>query len=360
MSLLHRYLLRQNLFLILTVLAAGTSIYLLTDLFERMDVFLGSGLGLGQILLYFLYKLPAVISQILPAVFLLALVLQLNILDRSNELVAMEAGGISPLVVARFILTYGLIWAVAQLFFAQVAGAEGERASARMWQEQVRGKDLSLRAVEGLWFSEGDQIFHLNKAYPNLGRGDGLIMYRLDHSGLNIEEIIRAREFTIEKNHWRLDDVLRILPGTYTTESLKELDLPLRQNLKAFATVETTAHPTELPLWELSQLIQHLERSGSNVESLRTAWHSKLSYAASIVLMGLTALVISRFTSNIYKSVGLALICTFFFYSLTTWCEALGSRGILPPVIAAWMGVVGPLLVCLALLFKPHIPQSTR
>ncbi len=358
MSLLQRYLVKQNMFLLLLVLSAGTAIYLLTDLIERMDVFMDAGLGIKDMLLYCLLKLPMIISQILPAVFLLALVLQLNILERSRELIALRAGGVSPLVLARFVLIYGLIWAVGQLFFSQAAGSFGERAAARMWQEQVRGKDLNAQAISGLWFTEGARVFHLDTAYPNQGTGQGLLMYRLDDKGLSIEEIIRAESFTIEKKRWVLNNAVRILPGSFAAERLPELELPIRQDLKAFATVESVARPSALPLWELSALISRLQKSGSNVEGLRTAWHGKLSYAASIMVMGLVALLISQVTSNVYKAMGLSLLGAFLFYSLNTWCSALGERGLVPPPVGGWLGVLLPGGICLAVLFAPRLRRS--
>lgn len=353
MTLLQRYLLKQNLFLLLLVLTAGTAIYLLTDLIERMDKFMDAGLGLSDMLLYCLLKAPAIISQILPAVFLLAMVLQLNLLERSRELVALKAGGVSPLVMARFVLVYGLMWALAQLFFSQAAGTAGEQAAGRMWQENVHGRDLGRQAIEGLWFTEGQRILHLDIAYPNQSEGMGLLVYHLDTQGTSLDEIIRADSFTIEKNNWRLRGVTRTLPKSFSTERMAELNLPIKQNLKAFNAIQSFAQPNQLPLWELSKLINNLKKSGSNVEKLRTAWHGKLSYAVSIIAMGLTALVISQFTTNIYKSMGLSLLGAFLFYSLNTWCSELGSRGILPPFVGAWMGVLLPMTLCLAVLFAP-------
>ena len=109
MSLLTRYLLRQNLFLNLTILFAGTCLYLLTDLFERLENFIDAEVSLGLMATFFAMKIPMIISQILPAVFLLAFVIQLNILDRTKELMALQAGGVSPFVLLRFILLYGVL-----------------------------------------------------------------------------------------------------------------------------------------------------------------------------------------------------------------------------------------------------------
>lgn len=92
MSLLFRYLTKNNAMILLPTLAVGIGLYVLTDLFERLDNFIEAGLSVGMVLTYFVVKMPLVISQILPVIFLLSTVIQLCIMARSRELTALQAG----------------------------------------------------------------------------------------------------------------------------------------------------------------------------------------------------------------------------------------------------------------------------
>ena len=130
MSLLFRYLVKHNAFILLPTLAVGIGLYVLTDLFERLDNFIEAGLSAGMVATYFIVKMPLVISQILPVIFLLSTVIQLCIMYRSRELTALEAGGISLGVVGRSLLLCGLFWAGMQLCFSEYIGVAGERESA--------------------------------------------------------------------------------------------------------------------------------------------------------------------------------------------------------------------------------------
>ena len=85
MSLLFRYLTKNNAMILLPTLAVGIGLYVLTDLFERLDNFIEAGLSVGMVLTYFVVKMPLVISQILPVIFLLSTVIQLCIMARSRE-----------------------------------------------------------------------------------------------------------------------------------------------------------------------------------------------------------------------------------------------------------------------------------
>ena len=77
MSLLFRYVFASHARLLLLTLSVGVGLYLLTELVERVDTFVEAGTGLAVVAQYYAARLPAIIAQILPAVFLLASVLSL-------------------------------------------------------------------------------------------------------------------------------------------------------------------------------------------------------------------------------------------------------------------------------------------
>lgn len=359
MTLLVRYLARQNLFLLFAILLMGTGIYLLTDLFERLDNFLQSGIEFDEILLYYLVKIPTIISMILPAVFLITMVVQMNMLERSRELVALHAGGVAPFALVRFVLLYGLMWALTQFVFAQVLGVEGERQAGRIWQEEVRGKVLEEASIDGLWFTEGTLIVHMRQAFPMQGRGVDILVYALDDSGVSIKEIIKADRFTITgPDTWRLEQVERLVPAEYKATRFAVLDLPITQDLTTFqVTAGATVKPTQLSLFELSRAITRLERAGSNVEVLRTAWHGKLAYACSILVMGILALYVTKQTANIYKAIVASLFIVFFYYGANTICTSMAEKGHLSPVTGAWFANFFFLGIVALLLLWPNIKR---
>ena len=93
-------------------------------------------------------------------------------------------------------------------------------------------------------------------------------------------------------------------------------------------------------LWQIGADIERLKKSGSNVEALRTGWHMKLAYAASLVVMSLVAVALITWKENLYINLGLGLVITFIFYAILTVSGTLGENGRLSPIVAAWSPVV--------------------
>jgi lipopolysaccharide export system permease protein len=361
MSLLFRYLFRNNLLLILPTLAIGTGLYILSDLFDRLDDFLEAGVSFRIAAWYFVAKTPLIVSQILPAVFLLATLAQLCLMSRGRELIALQAGGVSLGRVARALVVCGMAWAVVQLGFSQVLGVSGELEAARIWSEDVRGKTAATATLRNVWFTDGPYVVNLAEVVPAKGEGRNLAAYELSPDGQAISRVIRAATFTADRAGWTLQGVTVFDPSGYLSTSHDILTLPLRQDVQAFLVTARNADPSRLPLWQLGDAIERLSESGSNVEGVRTAWHMKLAYAASLVVMAVVAAAMVTWRDNIYLCIGLALVITFIFYSMFTVGGTLGQKGIVSPPLAAWGAdalILGIALARLAWFLKPRFKAA--
>ncbi|MFP4168062.1 MAG: LptF/LptG family permease [Desulfonatronovibrionaceae bacterium] len=334
-KILHRYLLRENLYYLGLILVSGISIYLLIDFLDRADDFLSAEVGVVVILKYYVYKTPLIISQILPAVFLLAVVLQLGIMIRNRELLALNSNSITTKTIAGFFVFYAFFWAGGQLFFSQYFGTAGMEKTETLWKEEVRSKDLSQRTLHDLWFREGDMFVYLDRVTPGKKQGRGIEIYEVK-SDRSLTRILRAKNFSVSKSGWELKEVSIISPQKFSGTTAKTKTVNLETDVRDFLRVSSEIPPESLSLYQLGGLIDKLSKSGSNVERLRTLWHSKLSYAASLVVMALIGVALVTLAGNIYLLVVLSLVLVFVYYAGFVIGTGLGETGVLHPLAAAW------------------------
>jgi len=335
---LSLYLFRQNLFLLVTTLAAGAALYIMADLFDRLDDFLEAGLGLGTVLTYFAAKLPMIVSQIMPAVFLVSMVIQLCLMARSRELLALRAGGVSLGALARFFMIYALLWCAIQMSFSQLVGVYGQQVVRQIWSEEVRGNIVENKVLYNVWFREGDMIVGMRYMYPARGEAHDLSICEMSQDRQSVVRIIKAQTAKASAGQWNLEDVTVLDPARFETSKLKEMALQIHQDPMTFMSIDPNADPATLPMWQLSRVIDRLDASGSNVERLRTAWHMNWSYAFSILAMALLALALVTWSENIYLNIGLALVMTFLYYVVYMIGATLGQKGMLSPWVGAWLG----------------------
>lgn len=363
-SNLSRYLLRQNLFLLLLCLGAGIGVYLLIDIFDRVDNFLQAEVPTGIMATYFAAKIPLIISQVLPMVFLLAMVVQLGILFRNRELLALQAGGQSTWRAASFFLVYALAASLVQLAFSEHLGVKGLEITSRIWKEDVRDSG-SHGMIRNLWFTEGRRIVRLGKALPAEGRAWDVEIYELAPDEPKVTDFIAARRLEVQNGQWMLHDVDELDPVTFATAEHVRMAVDMERSLDAYESVNPKVNPAQLPLWRLSWVIQELKASGSNVEGLLTAWHMKWSYAFSIFTLALAALAFFSLTGNVYVNVFGSMILAFIFYGMHVVGGTAGDQGMLPPWAAAWMGnavISGLAVLRLLWYYRPRrgVPLRIR
>lgn len=347
MSLLFRYIFEKHARLLLLITCLGLGLYLLTEIVERVDIFIDNGAGIDLVLKYFACRLPGIIAQILPAVFLLATVVTLCLMGHSRELTALHAGGISFSRVAVSLVLCGLFWGVVQFACSQFIGVQGDRYATLIWQEQVRKRDVNSRSIENVWFMADGWTVSVDRLRAD-GRGTGFSAFHIrEGSASDVDVIIRAPKVEAGTEGWTALDAVRVHPESFRREELARVVVPVRQDPDLFFSTSSVS-VQQLPLWQLSDAIEQLRSAGSNVEGLRTVWHGKIAYAASLMVMALLGAAIVSWNSNIYIAVAISMAGTFLMYTLTMFGETLGTQGTFPPLIAAW----GPdaLLLSAALL----------
>ena len=334
---LSRYLILQNLFYLAVIFGAGVAIFILVDLFDRLDDFIDAGLGARHVIMYFVYKIPSMVSQIAPAVFLLALLIQLGLMRKSRELTALAACSIPYSRLVRIFVGYGLICCLVQLLFSQFVGVVGFRESRRIWDEQVRGRHVDGRTLAEVWFREGDRIVAMSRVTPDAGRGAGIRIFTLDGEGRRVESVTRAERFHVKDGTWALEKGGTISQHRFESETFEERLLQLDTDLKDFLAIDPKIKLESLPVWQLLSTIDRLERSGSNVERLKAALHMKIAYGTSILVMALIGLSLALRIENVYVLVPVGLLLIFVYYTAFVLGVTAGEKSLLPPALGPWM-----------------------
>ncbi len=203
-SLLTRYLLRQNLYYVIMAILAGMTVYLLIDVFDRLDKFIDAEVSAKLTMLYFLVKIPLIISQILPATFLLSTLVQLCVMAKSREYLALQAGGISPLRLVAMVLMLGIFWGGVQLIFSQAVGVQGERYAVSLWREYVDGGKVKSQVLKQLWFWNENRAVYVDEVNTETKIGRDVSIYALSEDGDEVKEVIRADGVTVHDDFWSL------------------------------------------------------------------------------------------------------------------------------------------------------------
>lgn len=357
MSILHKYLLRQNLSLLGICLLASVGIYLLVDVFERLDDFLAHDAGLITTVQYFLYKLPLIVSQILPLVFFIALALQLGIMQRNREITALEAGGISFQRLGMLFLVYAVLWSGVQLGCSQFLGVEGHRKSKAI-EEGLGQQSDKEETVRDVWLRQGEFILHLDLLAPESQRVEGVQLIRLSEGFDGAEEVIRSERGRISAGEWILQEVRIQRPQEFEITRQSELTLSLGIAMDDLMSRERQLDIRNMTLWELASHIREFREAGANTEPMATLWHQTLAYAFSVVILAVIGLSAIRYSENTVMVICIGVLVGFVYYGVFVLGGQMGESGAVPAWLGGWLAPIVIGTTAVMWMIYSFLPQG--
>lgn len=342
MNLLNRYLLRQFVLYFFTVNAGFVAIYLLVDFFEKIDDFNNAGKSLGMALEYFFLTIPFVVDQLGPVFILLSGVISLGILNHTNELTALKAGGvplrliIRPLLLGSVFFTLLFIGAAQWLLPATVARTN------HIWYEQLKGKvPLGILRNNRYYYKGTDGFYSFSWPDPKKYVFKNF-SYSCWDEKYNIQTLTTARfaEWQLQDSSWLLrEGQVQEQNGdnNYIINNFdsKTLTLPEQPN-DFLVPVNKSA---ELSLTDLYQEIGRT-KVDHEVAAAKTNFLGRISYillGIPLVLLGLPILLYSYRKWGRDLSVAIPVSCGLAFVAWGIWgaLQSLAIAGYISPMVAA-------------------------
>jgi lipopolysaccharide export system permease protein len=341
-NLLNRYLLSQFVKYFLTVNSGFVAIYLLVDFFEKYDDFVNAGKPLKLAIEYFLLTIPFIVDQLGPVFILLAGVITLGILNHSNELTALKAGGvplrliIRPIIIGSLVFTL-LFFAAAQFLLPITIGRTNT-----IWFEQLKGKVPLGILRNNRYYYRGTEGFY-SFGWPNpTVRIFKDFSYSRWNETYNIGSLITAgiAEWNEESNQWSLKNgqiQQRKEDGHYTITNFTVNEFLFPEKPEDFLIpVNKSAEQS------LTGLFQEIERSDveHEVQAAWTAFLGRISYillGIPLILLGLPILLYSYRKWGRDLSVAIPASCGLAFVAWGLWgaLQSLAAAGYVSPFIAA-------------------------
>ena len=342
MNLLNRYLFSQFLKYFFTVNAGFVAIYLLVDFFEKFDDFQNAGKPLSMALQYFALNIPFIVDQLGPVFILLSGVITLGILNHTNELTALKAGGvplrliIKPLVVGSVLFTILFFFAAQWLLPVTVAKTNN------IWYEQLKGKVLLGIMRNNRYYYKGKDGFY-SFGWPRTDR------YAFkDFSFSKWDEKYNIRSLTTAGYaNWNEEDDSWILLDGQVQQQEAEDDYRI-SNFKT-KKIQLPERPEDFLIpanksaeQSLSDLFLEIGRTDVEHET-RAAWTfflgrmSYLSLGIPLLLLGLPILLYSYRKWGRDLSVAIPASCGLAFVAWGIWgaLQSLAITGYLSPIFAA-------------------------
>jgi len=342
MSILDRYVTKEFFRLFIFILAIFTSLFLIVEFFERIRMFLSNNASLYQIISYFFFMIPMMISQTIPASVLLASLLTFSSLSRSSEITAMKSNGISlyrtsmPVLIAS-----ASICILAFLNSEFITPYSNQRADHIVYIEVQKREPLGTFKQNQLWFKGINGIYNFKMFDLKTNILQGITINYLDK---NFKLTMRI---DADKAEWKNDQWVfyNLLITRFTGEefpslewvSSKVVDLPEKPSDFHMVQQETE----KMGYAELRKYVKKIQAEGYDATRYLVDMHGKVAFTfVSIILavIGISfSLMRTERSGGIMQSIGIGIIIGFSYWILHAFSMSLGRSGTIPPIVSAWL-----------------------
>ncbi len=340
MTVIHRYIVSTFLKYFAIVLVMVVAIYLAIDFFSRVDRFISSPVSGYDTFLYFMYKIPEIISQIMPIGMLLAVLIVFGLMSRNNEIIALKSGGISMFYLLKPIFVLGIVFSAILFIFSEVA-VPVSTARSNDIDAQRRGDDRrsAFSAERDIWIRHADGLAHVRYLNPRDGDIFGVSLYFLDDD-YNLTRRLDAREATYADGKWHFREaVMQNLerPEDIRVEYRNEATLALKLEPSDFQRV--AMDPEETNILALYRYIQRVEREGYDAREYRVDFYAKTAFpliCLIIAFMGACIAFLGKTRDSMAAGFAYGIILAFAYWTVYSFSLSMGYGGLLPPLVAAW------------------------
>lgn len=338
-------------------LAGVLASILLIDLVEQMrTVGTRADLTLLEAARLTLLKAPMLVEQTLPFVVLAGTMMAVIGLNRSSELVAMRAAGVSAWrFLAPAALTGAALGALAVVALNPLGAhlyAQFEAGKA----DAISGPQGQNAGANGIWIREGNrdeqvviQAAGVDASGATLQQAT-FMFFEQRQGALRFTHRIRARVAQLLPGHWQLTDVVEAAPGSPPTA---QPHLAIESSLDSSELINRFVNPATLSFWALPAFVHEARAAGfapTRYElKLQTLFAYPLLLAAMASLGAAFSLQLQRL-GNLARwgATGVGIGLFLFFYSQLAGAFAITQT--VPTAVAAWSAPFAGMFIALAIL----------
>lgn len=338
---------------ILVATALGFPLLLvIIDLTDNLEKYLARNLPRQDIALSYLYWIPESMFMVLPAAVLFATIFSIGAFTRHSEITAAKASGISFYRIALPIFVGSVLAAGADLVLGEVVPVTNSRRNDLLAEDKFRGTTTRFNFA---FSGEGGRVYKVGTLNTNERKLDQLQVERRG-SGLDYPTMIVAADHALwtAAAGWTLSKgEMKLI--TDSTPDFSVQFATMRDKRFAERPTDMMAKPRspqEMRYRELTRFIRALERSGGDANQLRVERALKIAIPITCIIIALfgAPLATSTQRGGAAYGVGISLAVTVVFLMLVQLTKAIGSKGLMPPDLAAWVPSVVFAMLGLILL----------
>jgi len=315
-------------------------IFLVVDFFDKIDNFMAAKVSEQVIFLYFLYKMPFMIVNMIPPTVAITVIMVFSAMKKNHEITAMKACGINLFRISQVLVVAAAVVAIFTFLTSEVVVPYASSKSNDIYKKEVQKQDPGLfYGSNQIWYKGADWIYWIRHFDSKSQVMEDPVFYFFDKSFRLVRKVEAARGIW-ENGRWKVEDAMvQELgeAGNYRVSRVGSLFLDIPEKPESF--VKGLKKPEEMGYWQLKRYAEGVREEGYDNSKYLVDANIKVAFPFICLVLVVTSVPIALGLKKGGAALGVTIgVATCFLYVMILgFSRSLGLAGVLPPLLSAWL-----------------------
>ena len=351
MPIVYKYLLREIIRYFFIILIMVIGVYIAVDFFEKIDDFMEASLPISKALMFFLYRIPFIVAQIMPVGLLLSVLVVFGLMNKHNEITALKSSGVSVAFLLKPLIVLGILFSIILFSFSEIIVPLTVGKANYIWLREVTREAAVTTKEKNIWIKGNRRITHI-KYYDAAAKSIHDVTQNEFDGNFRLVRRIDARSGRFKNGNWFISDVreqIRSNDGTYRVEFVQTRQEPF--DFVPADLQRVIKKSEEMGFKELLEYVRKIEAEGYSATIYRVDLYAKLAFplvCTILCILGAGIAFRSKLKDGLPVSITYGIGVTFLYWIFYSFCVSLGYGEMLPPLIA--VGTANVVFLCIGVL----------
>lgn len=338
------YIIKRMLSMLILIFISLMLVFYIVRIVELIDSVIENNVSFFLVFKYVYFNTPEMISFVLPVSILTSVLLTFSLMSKNNEITAVQVSGISLYRIAIPAILLGILLSVGYFMIQEKITPDANKKAMKTLDTIYKRKSSTELEFNKFWVSGPDNfIYFYDSLETKKGRLRNFTAVQFD------DDFAMKLRFTSKFAIWTNKDTLILregftrkfrdnIPEEYTEFQTKRLNIPGGKGL----FLKKISFPQHMNISQLKEYITYLKNNRSDPGRYEAKLYYKYSFPFSSLIMVLIAIPFSfkMGKRGTLFGIGIAVGISMIFWGAFGISSAMGSSGILSPLISAFAPII--------------------
>ena len=318
------------------------------NLFEEISFFKNYDVGFFFPITMSLLKVPSLLYEIFPFIFLIASIILFLFLSQSEEINLIKLSGLSNLRIIMFPALLSLLCGIIIVSGLTIVTSKLTRTYLNIKNNySLENHYLAAITENGIWIKDviDKKNIIVNAKQLNGNFLENVSIFEFSEDFNNVVRL-ESSKVNIKSKNWKLSNVKKFFKGN---KSITLNETVIQSNFDIIELKSIFSELNSVSFWELKKLKKSYENLGISTLELQGEFHRGIAYPLFLMCMTIIAgiFVLSLQSKKSYLFyIFLSIVLSVIIYYLNYFSKALGETNNLDIITSIWSPIIILAIFC--------------